>query len=567
MQLKVFTPAAVAHHIDSGWWDGSTWNSRTATSIATQPDRLALVDPANRADITDGEPKRLTWTEVDAWADELGAHLVAADVGKGDVVAVQLPNIAELAVVYLAISRIGAVITPFPIQYREHELVELCSRSEAVAFVTATTILGRSNAQAVLDLRSELPQLARVLAFGNDVPPAATELDRPPSGEATAALVSHMASITVEPNDAITICWTSGTESAPKGVLRAHGDWSSVLCTVIDVPQLTADDILLCTFPMVNAGGLGGMFGPWFSVGCTLVLHQPFDLDLFLHQIEDEGVTYTVSPPAVLTRLLLEPERLAEHDLSSLRAVGSGSAPLSPFLIEGWEDRGVEVINFFGSNEGTPLVSYRATTPDPAERAVCFPNLGADGVDSDIRTADQTTMRLIDIASGREILEPEHPGELRIKGPTIFGGYLGGSPDPFDDEGFFCTGDVFQYANEQCTLLEYVDRAKDLIIRGGINISPAEIEGLLQSHPDVAEIAAVGAPDDILGERVTVFVVPRAGRSPTLESLIDYLVDQRVAKFKLPEAMEVIAELPRNPVGKVLKRELRARCLPSETGR
>lgn len=557
--MGVFPPAAAAHHLQSGWWDGSTWNSRIEASIAARGEATALVDPQNRSSITDGNPRRLTWNETNSWASEIAAHLIGVGVKQGDVVAVQLPNIVELAVTYVAISRIGAVITPFPIQYREHELVELCSSAEAVAFVTATRIGDRSNAAAVAAVRHKIPSLRWVLAFGDGPPEGVLGLDARASNDTVEALASHLAATLVEPNDAVTICWTSGTESSPKGVLRAHGDWGGVLYTVIDAPRLTADDVLLCTFPMVNAGGLGGMFGPWFSVGCTLVLHQPFDLGLFLRQIEDEGVTYTVSPPAVLTRLLLEPDMLDGHDLSTLRAVGSGSAPLTPFLIEGWEARGVEVINFFGSNEGIPLVSDPVSVPDPSERAVYFPNFGLEGVESPIRTASQTSLRLIDLVDGTEISGAGKPGELRIKGPTVFAGYLGGSPDPFDDEGFFCTGDIFQYRDDDRRLLEYVDRAKDLIIRGGMNISPAEVEGMLQSHPAVAESAAVGMPDDILGERMTIFVVPRNGATITLEMLLEHLAEMQVAKFKWPERLEVVDELPRNPVGKVLKRDLRDR--------
>lgn len=564
--MRVFPPDVAAHHLAAGWWDGTTWDSRARASAAGEPAKRALVDPANRSVLTGGPARSLSWADVDAAVDELAAVLLAHGVAAGDVVGVQLPNVVEAPLTFLAIARIGAILTPFPVQYREHELVALCARAGATAFVTAADVLGRANAAAVCAVRDAVPSLATVFAFGADPPAGAVALDHVAVGdEERTALARHLASHRPDPNDAITITWTSGTESRPKGVPRAHGDWSAVLGTVIESPGVTAADVLLCTFPLASAGGIGGMFGPWISTGCTLVLHHPFDLDLFCAQIAEHRVTYTVSPPAVLTRLLLAPDTLAAHDLGSLRAVGSGSAPLTTMLVEGWEARGVEIINFFGSNEGIPLVADRTSVPDPAQRGVLFPNVGPGGLPSRVRNYAQTRSRLVDLDTGLDVTEPGRPGELRLKGPTVFAGYLDGEGDPFDEQGYYRTGDLFEYATADRLLLRYVDRAKDLIIRGGMNISPAEVESLLQTHPKVAEVAAVAMADDVLGERVAVFVVPRAGATIELAELLDHLAAQRVAKFKWPERLEVVAELPRNASGKVLKRELRLALTRSGT--
>ncbi len=560
--MKAFPDEVAARFLADGWWDGSTWSSRLQDCIDRYAEREALVDAPNRAALTDGVPRRLTWAEVDEQTDAIAHVLMSHGVSAGDVVAVQLPNIVELALVYAACARLRAVICPFPVQYREHELVEMCSRAGVSAFVTASRILGRANASAIAAICREIPTLHRVFTFGDSVPDGVVALDVPVDRRAArTGVAAHMAAHPDDPNEVITICWTSGTESTPKGVPRSHGGWAAVLWTTIEPAQLSVDDVLLCTFPMVNAGGVGGMFGPWLTVGSKLVLHHPFDLQLFLAQIEQERITYTVSPPAVLTQLLVAEDLLAAHDLSSLRAVGSGSAPLTPFLIEGWESRGVEVINFFGSNEGLTLVGDRSLIPDPAERSVYFPNFGAPGFDWRVRTAPLTRVKLVDLDSGETITQSNRPGELRLSGPSVFGGYLGGAGAPFDDEGYYRSGDVFEYPDPEQRYLRYVDRAKDLIIRGGQNISPAEIEALVQSHPGVAEVAAVGAPDEVLGERVAVFVVPRTGASPTLPDLIEHLRGQRVATFKLPERLEIVDSLPRSAIGKVLKRELREQLL------
>ena len=204
---------------------------------------------------------------------------------------------------------------------------------------------------------------------------------------------------------------------------------------------LGPEDVLLNPFPMVNMAGIGGMLLPWLLVGCRLVQHQPFDLPTFLRQVAEERVTYTVAPPALLTMLLQRDDVLAAADLSSMRVMGSGSAPLPPAMVRGWDDRGIPIINFFGSNEGVALVSDPVAIPDPEERARFFPRPSLPGVE----------VRLVDLDTRKEIDEPGHPGELCIAGPTVFAGYVDGDTDPFDDDGFFCTGDVFEWTDERRT--------------------------------------------------------------------------------------------------------------------
>jgi acyl-CoA synthetase (AMP-forming)/AMP-acid ligase II len=342
-------------------------------------------------------------------------------------------------------------------------------------------------------------------------------------------------------------------------VPRSHGDWQAVALGTISTPRLTGDDVLLNPFPMVNAGGLAGMFQPWLMLGARLVQHHPFDLAVLLEQIESERVTYTCAPPAVLNSLVANPQALAEHDLSSLRAVGSGSAPLSAWMIEAWErGRGVEVLNLFGSNEGLCLFGCPDTIPDPADRGRLFPRPGDPSFAWRARAGRETRSRLVDLETGADITEPGHPGELRVSSPTIIAGYWGDAVDPFDEQGFYRTGDIFEIAGEGGHLLSYVDRATDLISRGGYKISAVEVESLLLAHPKVAAAALVGMPDDRLGERICAFVEPRdPAQPPTLDELLELLRERQVARFKWPERLEILAELPRNPVGKILKRTLR----------
>jgi acyl-CoA synthetase (AMP-forming)/AMP-acid ligase II len=371
--MRLYPDARVAGFLADGWWSGQTWLDLLAGHVRDRPDTVSLVDPANRAELFGGQPRRLTWRDVDAEVTALARALHRSGVRADDVVGVQLPNCVELAVAYLAVARLGAITCAFPVQYAEHELTQMGTMAGLRALVT-TERVGRSRL-AEQAARLDLPSLSVVLSWGVELPAGVRPLDRELAGEdGDAAYRDYVAALELHPNDCVTLCWTSGTEGVPKGVPRAHGDWQAIALGTISTPRLTPDDVLLNPFPMVNAGGMAGMFLPWLMLGARLVQHHPFDLEVFLAQIEDERVTYTCAPPAVLNTLVASPEALAAHDISSLRAVGSGSAPLSAWMIEAWErDRGVEVLNLFGSNEGLCLFGCPDTVPDPADRGRLFP--------------------------------------------------------------------------------------------------------------------------------------------------------------------------------------------------
>lgn len=562
--MRLFSEDQVSTFLRDGWWSGKTWLDLLAEHVAARPQDVSLVDPPNREAISGDAPRRLTWAEVDREVHQLARSLYRAGVRQGDIVGVQLPNIVELAVAYLATASIGAIACAFPVQYAHHELTQMGNLARLKAFLT----VGRANkaqlAAQALEVQQRVPSLDAVLAWGRSVPDGVVRLDDDTADRTADAAVDnafreYRDGLAIHPNDCVTLCWTSGTEGFPKGVPRAHGDWQAISLGTISTPKLTPDDVLLNPFPMVNAGGMAGMFLPWLMLGARLVQHHPFDLEVFLRQIEDERVTYTCAPPAVLNNLVANPQALAEHDISSLRAVGSGSAPLSAWMIEAWErDRGVEVLNLFGSNEGLCLFGCPDTIPDPKDRGRLFPRPGDQSFPWRARAGRETRSRLVDLATGEDIHEPGRPGELRVSAPTIFAGYWGDVPSPFDEQGYYRTGDIFEITGEGGHLLVYVDRAKDLISRGGYKISAVEIESLLLAHPKVAEVAVVGMPDERLGERLCAVVAPRtAADPPTLAELTELLEREQVARFKWPERVEVVAALPRNPVGKILKRTLR----------
>ncbi|MGH1561233.1 class I adenylate-forming enzyme family protein [Mumia sp. DW29H23] len=567
--------ARVEDYTSKGWWSDETADQVFRDQVQARGDALAVVDPANRAALLGTEPRRLTWNELDHEVTFLAARLLDLGLGRGDVLGVQLPNTIELVEVYLAAWSLGIVVSPLPMQYREREVVGMATQAEFAAFVTTYAFGDRHPAADALAARDRIPSLPTVVGFGlpgeapEDMPAGVVHLvPAAASEDDTARVAAYRESDPNDPNDCLTICWTSGTESEPKGVPRCHYDWLAISWATVDAPRVTADDVLLNPFPMVNMAGINGMFLPWLRTGGVLVQHHPFDLPTFLAQIAQERVTYTVAPPALLWMLLHDEALLSKVDLSSLTRIGSGSVPLQPAMVRGWQERGIPVINFFGSNEGIGLLSSFEDFPDPDERAQYFPRYGAPGVHWSSRVSEWMSVKLVDVVTGEEITEPGRSGELHITGPTVFAGYLHADrrPSPFDDEGYLKTGDLFEIAGDRGQFLHYLDRAKDLVIRGGMNIAPAELEGLIGAHPAVADVAVIGDPDEVLGERVAAVVTLKPGTTLTLEELVAFLKEQKIASFKLPERLEVRDELPRNPVGKILKRALRRTDEPTTTG-
>ncbi|MBC9227484.1 AMP-binding protein [Aeromicrobium sp. 636] len=558
--MRLHTPERVAEYEALGVWGVPVWPERVRRHVDQAPQRTALVDAPNLEQLMGLAPQRLDWAGVQGRATDLAAVLVASGVRPGDVVGLQLPNCADLAVSYVALSTIGAIATPFPMQYREYELTQMCELADARAFIGTAEFQG-AGLDKRLDALAAIDAIATVFTFGPRAVGDHVDLTAALAGPVDRAPLATVA-VDLDPNDAVTICWTSGTEATPKGVPRCANDWEPMGLTSVDAMGLTGQDVILNPFPMVNMAGIGGMLVPWLLTGATLVLHHPFDAPVFFEQIRAEQVTYTVVPPALLVRALDLPFMTPEG-MASLRHIGSGSAPLPPSMIRAYRERfGIDIVNCFGSNEGLNLVGDPETVPDPELRSRLFARFGSPDHTWANRGPRGYRTMLVDPHSGTEITAEGEPGELLVRGPGVIAGYLAGTTtsDPFTEDGFYRSGDLFMYvadADGDLRYLQYVDRAKDMIVRGGMNISPAELESLIAEHADVAEVAVVGVPDPELGERTRAVVVPHPGATVTLEGLLAHLRDRHIASYKLPESLVVVDELPRNPVGKVLKRTLR----------
>ncbi|WP_309643987.1 class I adenylate-forming enzyme family protein [Phenylobacterium sp.] len=551
-------PERVADYRRKGWWRGETVDSLLRKAVVARGEAEALVDAPNREALVGSRQRRLTFAKLDRAVSAMAHAFAGLGVARGDVVATQLPNVVEGVIAFLACARMGAILSPVATAYRAHELRQILPAVTPRVYLTTGLFHGHDHAAMLLELQRAGVTTAQVVVLGAAAPGGAHALDQL---MADSPATSFPAPTDQDAAEALTLCWTSGTEASPKGVPRHHDHWVVNGEALVEAAGLKPGDAILNPFPLINIASIGGMVMPWLVCQGRLIQHQPFDLPIFLGQMQDERVAYTVAPPAVLNMLLNNEALLSATDLSNLRCLGSGSAPLAPWMVKGWQDRhGVTVMNVFGSNEGASLFSTGQAIPDPEQRARFFPRFGAAGIDWPAAFPAKIRTRLVDLATEREITAPGVEGELRIDGAMTFDGYWQApklTAEAFDAEGYFRTGDLFEIAPEAGgRYYRFVGRCKEIIIRGGQNISPAEVDVLIESHPKVREASCSAYPDERLGERVCAVVALRPDQTLSLDELCDHLKAQDVATYKLPEKLRIVEALPRNPLGKVLRREL-----------
>ena len=561
--MKLANDRKIAEYRSFGWWGEETYYDLFVDGAREKGDAPGAVDPPDRPDFMGDAQRRASWAELADDTERTAAVLARHGLGADDIIVMQMPNVIDVLTVYLACAKLGIIVSPVPVQYSGYELRHVLHAVKPKAIVAAGRFRDRKLAEGFKGLAG---QGTPVFAIGEGADASGlvdlrAEMASASTKKGPLGLFGSATKREAGADECFTIAWTSGTTGMPKGVPRSHNHWLAILPASYDAMGLRDGEVLLNPFPMTNMAAISGMFGNWLVTRGVLVLHHPFDLKIFLGQIVEEGATVTIAPPAVLTMLLKQDGVLDQFDLSRLRVVGSGSAPLSEFMVAGWKDRGVEIVNLFGSNEGVSLATGPTEAPDPAQRASRFPRFGHPGAHFSNRMHGRVKTKLISIETGKPVSEPGEEGELLIKGPAVFEGYWGSTDDEraevFDDDDFFRTGDLFAVDPQDEQFLIFKGRAKDIIIRGGVNISAAEIDTLLEGHPKLVEAAVFGMPDEVMGERVWVAVVPKPGEQVSLTDITGYLLEQDVAKYKLPEQMIVVDALPRNPMNKVLRWKLK----------
>jgi acyl-CoA synthetase (AMP-forming)/AMP-acid ligase II len=549
----------IERFVSNGWWGEATLYSIFQEALNACSDQEALVDPENRLVITGDIPQRLSFKEINVIVEKYAAIFYEKGLRKDDIVIIQLPNVVELPMIYLALSKLGIICSPIPMQYGAFEIASIVNETNPKAFISIASFNGKAHAKELIssftngEIKFSLGEAEHFIDLNSSEP----------GSETMKSQQAYAQDNPISANDIFTICWTSGTTGTPKGVPRSHNLWLPMAKAAAFVSNTEEGDALLNPFPMINMASIGGFLFNWLLCKGKLVQHHPFDLNVFLNQISNENIKYTIAPPAIMNMLLNNPAILDQQDLSSLRCIGCGGAPLSEWMVKTFQNKyDLTVQNIFGSNEGATLLSSRNEIDDPNLRAKYFPRFGVDGLNWSNPVSKIVKTKLISLETNEEIVEPGKPGELLISGATVFDGYWNApeaNAEVFDEDGYFRTGDLFEISPDDTEkkYYKFCGRCKDLIIRGGMNISPEELDNLLSSHPKMLEVAVTAYDDEILGEKVGVVAVVIEGETLTLSEVIDFLKDKQIAKYKMPEKLRVIDVLPKNPVGKVLRRELK----------
>jgi acyl-CoA synthetase (AMP-forming)/AMP-acid ligase II len=517
------------------------WRKQGLHSEATLPGELARAareDPDLRIVLHSSEhPASIALADLHRDALAMAGAFARAGIGPGDVVAVQLPNWAQTALAYTALATLGAIFVPIVHIYGPKE-TDWILRASGARMLLCPDRWGKLD---FLERLRRMPSVAdlQVVIVGDDVPSGAMawrELgeQRDPGFSPEARLA----------DDPLLIVYTSGTTSDPKGVIHSHATFLAELRNMPQLPVGARDQVTLQPWPAGHIGGLCALLGPIVTRTQSIVMDR-WDAEDAAALIAQYSVTSLCATPFHVMGLL-DMKEAGDPRFDTLQDLVSGGAGVPPAMVERAHEVGWCVRRAYGSTEHPTASCGRSDSP-VGERATTD---GAPCPNSEVRIA---------LEDGREAPLGQ-PGEIWLRGPEQFVGYTDPlrNAEAFAAGGWFRTGDVG--VMDAAGNLAVTDRLKDLIIRGGENLSSLEIENLLQCHPAIAEAAAVGYPDERYGERVCAFVVPAAGHeAPGIPELIVHFEELGVAKQKTPERIVSVAEFPRTASGKIKKNELRER--------
>jgi acyl-CoA synthetase (AMP-forming)/AMP-acid ligase II len=497
--------------------------------------------------VVDGDVA-LTYGDLLAEARTVGAGLVALGVEPGDRVAIWAPNSARWIVALLGLFQAGAVLVPINTRFKGPEAAPILTRTRAKVLVTVTDFLGTDHIALLREAAAELPDLQTIVVLDGPVPADARSWDDLRAGATPAARAeAERRRTAVAPDDPSDILFTSGTTGTPKGVVQTHARTLLVATDWVAMTGLTAGDRYLMVNPYFHMFGLKAGILASMAAGATMLPEPVFDVDRVLARVGAEGVTVLPGAPTIYQAILDHPDR-GRHDLSTLRVAVTGAADIPVELIRRIFDElpFAVVITGYGLTEGGTAA---ATSPGDDPETIAT-TVG--------RPRPSFELRIVD-GQRRDVPQGE-PGEILLRGGSIMAHYL---DDPeataaaVSHDGWLGTGDLGIIDEQGC--LRIVGRSKDMFIVGGFNAYPAEIENALLRHPDVAQVAVIGIPDERLGEVGMAFVVPRPGSTPSDGEIIEWSRAQ-MANYKVPRRVELIDELPLNATGKVEKRTLRERA-------
>ncbi|MCH7059000.1 cyclohexanecarboxylate-CoA ligase [Escherichia coli] len=520
-----------AAYRQQGLWGDASLADYWQQTARAMPDKIAMVDNHGAS---------YTYSALDHAASCLANWMLAKGIESGDRIAFQLPGWCEFTVIYLACLKIGAVSVPLLPSWREAELVWVLNKCQAKMFFAPTLFKQTRPVDLILPLQNQLPQLQQIVGV-DKLAPATSSLSL---SQIIADNTSLTTAITTHGDELAAVLFTSGTEGLPKGVMLTHNNILASERAYCARLNLTWQDVFMMPAPLGHATGfLHGVTAP-FLIGARSVLLDIFTPDACLALLEQQRCTCMLGATPFVYDLLNVLEK-QPADLSALRFFLCGGTTIPKKVARECQQRGIKLLSVYGSTESSPHAVVNLD--DPLSRFMHTDGYAAAGVE----------IKVVDDA--RKTLPPGCEGEEASRGPNVFMGYFD-EPEltarALDEEGWYYSGDLCRM--DEAGYIKITGRKKDIIVRGGENISSREVEDILLQHPKIHDACVVAMSDERLGERSCAYVVLKAPHhSLSLEEVVAFFSRKRVAKYKYPEHIVVIEKLPRTTSGKIQKFLLR----------
>ncbi|EKG5203399.1 medium-chain fatty-acid--CoA ligase [Escherichia coli] len=520
-----------AAYRQQGLWGDASLADYWQQTARAMPDKIAVVDNHGAS---------YTYSALDHAASCLANWMLAKGIESGDRIAFQLPGWCEFTVIYLACLKIGAVSVPLLPSWREAELVWVLNKCQAKMFFAPTLFKQTRPVDLILPLQNQLPQLQQIVGV-DKLAPATSSLSL---SQIIADNTPLTTAITTHGDELAAVLFTSGTEGLPKGVMLTHNNILASERAYCARLNLTWQDVFMMPAPLGHATGfLHGVTAP-FLISARSVLLDIFTPDACLALLEQQRCTCMLGATPFVYDLLNVLEK-QPADLSALRFFLCGGTTIPKKVARECQQLGIKLLSVYGSTESSPHAVVNLD--DPLSRFMHTDGYAAAGVE----------IKVVDDA--RKTLPPGCEGEEASRDPNVFMGYFD-EPEltarALDEEGWYYSGDLCRM--DEAGYIKITGRKKDIIVRGGENISSREVEDILLQHPKIHDACVVAMPDERLGERSCAYVVLKAPHhSLSLEEVVAFFSRKRVAKYKYPEHIVVIEKLPRTASGKIQKFLLR----------
>ncbi|WP_166738651.1 medium-chain fatty-acid--CoA ligase [Escherichia coli] len=520
-----------AAYRQQGLWGDASLADYWQQTARAMPDKIAVVDNHGAS---------YTYSALDHAASCLANWMLAKGIESGDRIAFQLPGWCEFTVIYLASLKTGAVSVPLLPSWREAELVWVLNKCQAKMFFAPTLFKQTRPVDLILPLQNQLPQLQQIVGV-DKLAPATSSLSL---SQIIADNIPLTTAITTHGDELAAVLFTSGTEGLPKGVMLTHNNILASERAYCARLNLTWQDVFMMPAPLGHATGfLHGVTAP-FLIGARSVLLDIFTPDACLALLEQQRCTCMLGATPFVYDLLNVLEK-QPADLSALRFFLCGGTTIPKKVARECQQLGIKLLSVYGSTESSPHAVVNLD--DPLSRFMHTDGYAAAGVE----------IKVVDDA--RKTLPPGCEGEEASRGPNVFMGYFD-EPEltarALDEEGWYYSGDLCRM--DEAGYIKITGRKKDIIVRGGENISSREVEDILLQHPKIHDACVVAMSDERLGERSCAYVVLKAPHhSLSLEEVVAFFSRKRVAKYKYPEHIVVIEKLPRTTSGKIQKFLLR----------